>query len=99
LEAEISLAPQDLMILSCSPTRCTLHIQRWPRDIDLKKGLLSGLWKDLKMEVSAMDASVTDDTGSGVPCREFLEILEGADEGQECAAIRWAVVLGDDERL
>jgi hypothetical protein len=45
-----------------------MHIQRWPRDIDLKKVLLSGMWKDLKMVVSAMDASITDDTGSGVPC-------------------------------
>jgi hypothetical protein len=25
-----------------------MHVQRWPRDVDLKKGLLSGLWKDLK---------------------------------------------------
>jgi hypothetical protein len=59
--------------------------------------LLSGLWKDLKTAVSARDASITDDTRSSIPAREFLEILEGADEGHECAAIRW--VLGDDQEM
>jgi hypothetical protein len=29
-----------------------LYIQRWPRDIDLRKGLLSGLWKDVIALVS-----------------------------------------------
>ncbi len=45
--------------------------------------------------VSARDASITDDTGSGIPAREFLEILDGEEEGHESAA----VALGDDERL
>ncbi len=51
------------------------------------------------MIVSARDASITDDTGTGIPAREFLEILDSADVGSECAAIRWAAGLGDDERL
>jgi hypothetical protein len=49
--------------------------------------------------VSARDASITDDTGTGIPAREFLEILDSADVGPECAGIRWAAGLGDDERL
>ena len=50
--------------------------------------------------MSARDASITDDTGTGIPAREFLEILDSADVGPECAAIRWAAGLGDDdERL
>jgi len=96
LEAEISLAKmfEDPVLRSYK-----MHIQRWPRDVDLKKGLLSGLWNDLKTVVSARDASITDITGSGIPAREFLEVLEGAEDGHESAAIRWAVALGDDERL
>jgi hypothetical protein len=96
LEANISLSK-----LFDDPALQTykMHMQRWPRDVELKKGLLSGLWKDLKTVVSARDAFISDDTGSGIPAREFLEILEGADEGHECAAVRWAVALGDDERL
>jgi hypothetical protein len=96
LEAEISLAKmfEDPVLRSYK-----MHIQRWPRDVDLKKGLLSGLWNDLKTVVSARDASITDITGSGIPAREFLEVLEGAEDGHESAAIRWAVALGDDDRL
>ena len=96
LEAEISLAKmfEDPVLRSYK-----MHIQRWPRDVDLKKGLLSGLWNDLKTVVSARDASVMDNTGSGIPAREFLEVLEGAEDGHESAAIRWAIALGDDERL
>jgi hypothetical protein len=96
LEAEISLAKmfEDPVLQSYK-----LHIQRWPRDVDLKKGLLSGLWNDLKTVVSARDASVMDNTGSGIPAREFHEVLEGAEDGHESAAIRWAVALGDDECL
>jgi hypothetical protein len=39
LEAEISLAKmfEDPVLRSYK-----MHIQRWPRDVDLKKGLLSG---------------------------------------------------------
>ncbi len=69
MEAEISLAKLfDDPVLQAYK----MHIQRWPRDIDLKKGLLYGLWKDLKTIVSARDASITDDSGSGIPAREFL---------------------------
>ncbi len=39
------------------------------------------------MVVSARDASITDDPDSGIPAREFLEILDGADEGHDFAAI------------
>jgi hypothetical protein len=73
-------------------------IQRWPRDINLKKGLLSGLWQDIKTIVSSRDASITNSEGTGIPPREFLEVLESTDK-PVCAAIRWAVALGDDERL
>ncbi len=50
MEAEISLAKMfdDPVLHSYK-----MHVQGWPRDIDLKKGLLSGLWKDLKTVVSA----------------------------------------------
>jgi hypothetical protein len=43
LEADISLSKlfADLVLQSYK-----MHVQRWPRDVDLKKGLLSRLWKD-----------------------------------------------------
>ncbi len=51
------------------------------------------------MLVSARDASVLDSEGAGIPASEFLKLIEQAEEGSASAAARWAVVLGDNERL
>jgi hypothetical protein len=49
LEAEFNLAK-----LREDPTfgSHSIQIQRWPRALDLRKGLLSGLWKDVSTLVS-----------------------------------------------
>jgi hypothetical protein len=77
----------------------TIRMQRWPRDLDLRKGLLSGFWKDIATIVSCRDASVFDAEGAGIPAEEFLRTLEDLDNGQGAAAIRWAVRLSDNEKL
>jgi hypothetical protein len=77
----------------------TIRMQRWPRDLDLRKGLLSGNWKDISAIVSCRDASVFDDKGAGIPADEFLRLLEDPDNGKEAAAVRWAVRLSDSEKL
>jgi hypothetical protein len=76
----------------------TISLQRWPRDLDLRKGLLSRPWRNIAMLVSARDASVLDSEGAGIPASEFLKLIEQAEEGPVSAASRWAVILGD-ERL
>ena len=77
----------------------TIRMQRWPRDLDLRKGLLSGNWKDISAIVSCRDASAFDDKGAGIPADEFLRLLEDLDNGKEAAAVRWAVRLSDSEKL
>jgi hypothetical protein len=74
----------------------SVQIQRWPRDLDLRKGLLSGLWKDVSALVASRDACVTDKEGTGVSANEFLRLLE---QTKAQASARWAVVLGDNEKL
>ncbi len=93
LEAEFNLAKlfEDPTLGSHS-----IQIQRWPRDLDLRKGLLSGLWKDVSALVSSRDASVIDKEGAGVTANEFLRMLE---QSKAHAAARWAVVLADNEKL
>jgi hypothetical protein len=71
----------------------TIRMQRWPSDLDLRKGLLSCNWKDISTIVSCRDASVYDDRGAGIPAEEFLRILEDPENGKEAAAVRWAVRL------
>jgi hypothetical protein len=93
LEAEFNLAKlvEDPTLGSHS-----IQIQRWPRDLDLREGLLSGLWKDVSTLVSSRDASVVDKEGAGVIVNEFLRLLE---QCKAHAAARWAVVLADNEKL
>ncbi len=43
----------------------SIRIQQWPRDLRLRKGLLSSLWTDLSAVASARDAEVTDAEGAG----------------------------------
>jgi len=77
----------------------TIKMQRWPRDLDLRKGLLSGNWKDVSTIVSCRDASIFDSAGAGIPADEFLRLLEDPENGKEAAAVRWAVRLSASEKL
>jgi hypothetical protein len=76
-----------------------LHVQRWGRDLDLRKGLLSGLWQDITALVATREADVIDENGAGIGQAEFLRLIGEPSEGAEQAAIRWAVALNDRGRL
>jgi hypothetical protein len=76
----------------------TIHLQRWPRDIVLRKGLLSGNWTDISAMVSARDAAVFDDGGAGIAAAEFLRKTK-ASEDDVSGSVRWAVVLDDSAKL
>jgi hypothetical protein len=77
----------------------SIRIQQWPRDLRLRKGLLSSLWTDLSAVVSARDAEVTDAEGAGVTAATFLRSFAAAEEESAAASLRWAVVLNDRGRL
>jgi hypothetical protein len=69
-------------------------IQRWPRDIDLRKGLLSGRWEDFKWMVSCRDACILDKEGGGLTANDFLKACSDMEEAED-NAVRWAIVLND----
>jgi hypothetical protein len=74
-------------------------MQKWPRDVDIRRGLLSGLWTDLSSLVAARDVHILDARGAGVPLEDFLKKLTEFEDGPVEAAVRWAIVLGDNARL
>ncbi len=77
-----------------------LAFQYCPRDIAIRRNMLSSVWQDVPNLVAANNATVLDPTGSGVPSSEFHQILEELpDEGPESCAIRWAIVVGEDGLL
>jgi hypothetical protein len=77
----------------------TVKMQKWPRDIDLRRGLLSGQWVDMRALVTTRDACILDKDGAGITASAFLKALDSAEDGPEEAAVRWAVVLGDSGLL
>ena len=77
----------------------SLRLQRWGRDLDLRKGLLSGLWQDVSTLISTREADVIDENGAGIGHAEFLRLIGDPDDGAEQAALRWAVALNDRGRL
>jgi hypothetical protein len=76
-----------------------VKMQKWPRDIELRKGLVSGAWTSLSDLVASRDADVYSKDGSGIPTNEFLQCLQEAEGGVEETAVRWAVVINDCEKM
>jgi hypothetical protein len=97
LEAELDLGA---MIPTETLQGYRLAFQYWPRDIAIRRNMMSSSWQDVPNLVAANNATVLDPTGAGVPSAEFHHILEELpDEGPEGCAIRWAVVVGEDGHL
>jgi hypothetical protein len=42
----------------------SIRILRWPRDLDLGRGLLSDLWQDISAMVSSSEAAVVGEIGA-----------------------------------
>lgn len=77
----------------------TLHLQCWPRDVDLRKGLLSGAWIDVPGLISSRDALIYNQMGAAISAADFLRRLQEEEDDQMSASVRWAVVLDDAARL
>ncbi len=77
----------------------TIGIQKWPRDVELRKGLLSSLCVDIPALVSGRDAQVLDNQGAGIPAAKFLRRFNEALDGKALVSVRWAVFLNDRGKL
>jgi len=75
-----------------------LRYQTWPRDIVIRRNQATSAWIDLEALIAGRDAEVLDREGAGIPANEVLGLL-GELESPNAAALRWAVVLGDDSEL
>ena len=73
----------------------TVVVQRWPRDLEIRRGMLSSLWSNIYDWVSSRDAHVLDENGEEVSAASFLKRARDADDGPEAGAARWAIVLSD----
>jgi hypothetical protein len=83
IEADFSLG---LLFEDPMVSEFTAKIQRWPRDIDLRKGLLSGPWQDFKWMVSCRDVCILDKKGGGLMANDFLKACGEMEEAEDAAA-------------
>jgi hypothetical protein len=77
-----------------------VKMQVWPRDVEIWRNMMTSAWKNLESLVSARECQVVEDNegeeGSGLTPEAIMEAMK-ADSA--CAAIRFAVALGGDQRL
>jgi hypothetical protein len=73
-----------------------VKMQMWPRDIILRRNMTTSEWTDIDSIVSSKDGTVYLPDESVVSHAEVLKLIQEA----ECsAAVRYAVVIGNDQRL
>jgi len=76
-----------------------VRVQRFPRDLDIRRGLLSGNWANIVDVVASRNASIFDGEGSEIPAAEFIRRARDSEAGPQVGAMRWAVTLSDSARL
>lgn len=77
-----------------------LSQQFWPRDIAIRRNMVSTAWVSVTESVACHDCDLTDETGAGVSSGEFLRCIASLPgNGPTNGSTRWAVVIGADGLL
>jgi hypothetical protein len=76
-----------------------MKMQVWPRDVEIRRNMMTSTWRNLESLVSAKECQVVDCEGeeeSSLPPEAVVEAMKA--DGVS-AAIRFAVAIGGDQRL
>ena len=68
----------------------------WPRDVDIKRNMLTSAWSDVYDLLASKRASVVDGENQLIPSDRLLEDIK---EAGNMAAVRFAVVAGEDAKM
>ncbi len=80
--------------------RWRLRFQYWPRDVNIRRNMVTSAWTDVSAMVSSNDAAVFNESNVEVSAAAFRASLEdNADHEPDAASLRWAVVIGSDRLL
>jgi hypothetical protein len=77
----------------------TANFTMRPRNITLRKGMLTSLWTDVSEMIAARNMDVMDNNGTSVSAADFLRTYGNQDEEPAPAAIRWALMLTEYGQL
>ena len=62
-----------------------IRIQRWPRDIVIRRGLLSSQWMNIADVAAERDARIFDAEGAKIPVAEFLRRIKDSEKARSLA--------------
>jgi hypothetical protein len=75
-------------------------IQSWPRDIKIRRNMLSSSWTSITDGITSNDVDILDEDGAGVSAGTVMRILERLPgDGPVNASTRWAIAAGLDGYL
>jgi hypothetical protein len=77
----------------------TANFTMRPRNITLRKGMLTSLWTDVSEMIAARNMDVMDSNGTSVSAADFLRTYGNQEEEPAPAAIRWALMLTEYGQL
>jgi hypothetical protein len=89
-------APMSALLLTPAASPWRFRYQRWPADIEIRRNMTSSGWLSVPTLLAARDATVEDEEGVAVPVETVLTMIE---EANTVASIRFAVVIGEDQRM
>ena len=90
------LVPMTEMFQLPSLSEWRFKMQFWARDVLIRRNMTTSIWVSISTILAAREAQVIDDSDQLVPTEAVLAEIEKA---KADSAIRWAVVIGEDERL
>jgi hypothetical protein len=92
--------PLSALIPAASLDRYKFKFQFWARDVAIRRNMTTSKWLDVTSIIEANMASLSTATGDEVAQDVVLEELEAIEDSQiKDAAIRYAVVIGPDQRM
>jgi hypothetical protein len=86
-------APLAAMIQGV-PSTWQFRFQVWPRDIEIRRNMVSTAWLNVHAQLAAKEAWVMDQAGAQIPHEAVLEELQ-----ERRAAFRFIVVISDSSNL
>jgi hypothetical protein len=86
-------APLAAMIQGV-PATWLFRFQAWPRDIEIRRNMVSSTWLNVHSQLAAKEAWVMDQAGNQIPHETVLEEIQ-----DKRAAFRFTVVISDSAGL
>ena len=97
------LIPVSTLINKATVPAWRLKISTWPRDIAIRRNMATSPWEDLRALVASGEVNICDADGREVNSDEFEDAWDQGSsrgsKGKDSAALRWAVMVGEDHRL